>query len=153
MSHHTKKFRYCEPILHDTALGTHVVLSEFIDGDLRLHEVVVEDDDFPAEGSLFLLMVVGLQWKERTDKGEEKLDEKKRKQRMSAVDRVDDKKRGKGGKGLEERVECWDKKRKMREPKLEEQQKKNKMIEEGKKNEGKRAVSHYQSEADASSRS
>lgn len=41
--------------------GTHVVLSEFIDGDLRLHEVVVEDDDFPAEGSLFLFMVVGLQ--------------------------------------------------------------------------------------------
>lgn len=25
-----------------------VVLSEFIDGDLRLHEVVVEEDDFPA---------------------------------------------------------------------------------------------------------
>lgn len=41
----------------------------------------------------------------------------------------------------------------MREPKLEEQQKKNKMMEEGKKNERKRAVSHYQSEAGASSRS
>lgn len=44
-------------------MRTHVVLSEFIDGDLRLHEVVVEDDDFPAEGSLFLLMVVRLQQK------------------------------------------------------------------------------------------
>lgn len=71
-----------EPILHDVALGTHVVLSEFIDGDLRLHEVVVEDDDFPAEGSLFLFMVVGLQC-ERID-GRRKIGggKTKRKQRM-----------------------------------------------------------------------
>lgn len=41
----------------------------------------------------------------------------------------------------------------MRQPELEEQQKKNKMIEEGEKNERKRAVSHHQSEAGASSRS
>lgn len=61
------------------ARGTHIVLSEFIDGDLRLHEVVVEDDDFPAKGSLFLFMVVGLQCKrKRVDKGEEKLEKKKK---------------------------------------------------------------------------
>lgn len=41
--------------------GTHVVLSEFINGDLGLHEVVVEYNDFPAEGPLFLLVMLGLQ--------------------------------------------------------------------------------------------
>lgn len=40
---------------------TYVVLSEFIHGDLGLHEVVVEDDDLPAEGSLFLFVVLRLQ--------------------------------------------------------------------------------------------
>lgn len=44
---------------------THIVLSELIDGDLSLHEVVVEDNDFPAEGSLFLFMVLGLQYRGR----------------------------------------------------------------------------------------
>lgn len=44
-------------------MDTHVVLSELIDGDLRLHEVVVEDDDFSPEGSLFLFMVVGLSYR------------------------------------------------------------------------------------------
>lgn len=44
-------------------LGTHIVLSELIDGHLCLHEVVVEGDDFPPEGSLFLFMVVRLQYK------------------------------------------------------------------------------------------
>lgn len=42
-------------------MSTYIVLSEFINGNLRLHEVVVEDDDLPAEGSLFLFMVLGLQ--------------------------------------------------------------------------------------------
>lgn len=40
---------------------THIVLSEFIDGDLCLHQVIVENNDFPAERSLFLLMVLRLQ--------------------------------------------------------------------------------------------
>lgn len=52
-----------KPAVYGAAVGTHVVLSEFVYGDLCLHEVVVEDDDFSAEGSLFLLMVVGLRWK------------------------------------------------------------------------------------------
>lgn len=52
------------------ALGTHVVLSEFIDGDLGLHEVVVEDDDFSAEGSLFLLVVVGLRRRQEREDGQ-----------------------------------------------------------------------------------
>lgn len=45
----------------DGALSTHIVFSELVNGDLRFHEVVVEDDDLPAEGSLFLLVVLGLQ--------------------------------------------------------------------------------------------
>lgn len=69
---------------------------------------------------------------------------------MTVVDSVDDKKRS---ARLGERVECWDNKRKMREPELEEQQKKNKMIEEGRKNERRRAVSYYHSNASARSRS
>lgn len=52
------------------ALCTHVVLSEFIDGDLGLHEVVVEDDDFSAEGSLFLLVVVGLRRRKEQEDGQ-----------------------------------------------------------------------------------
>lgn len=44
--------------MDDAALSTHIVLSEFINGDLRLHEVVVENNDFPAEGSFFLFMVL-----------------------------------------------------------------------------------------------
>lgn len=49
-----------KPAVYGAAAGTHVVLSEFVYGDLCLHEVVVEDNDFPAKGSLFLFMVVGL---------------------------------------------------------------------------------------------
>lgn len=64
---------------------THVVLSEFIDGDLRLHEVVIEDNDFPAEGSLFLFVVVGLQSKKKNRQ------KRKENKRMSEVDRVDEK--------------------------------------------------------------
>jgi len=44
---------------------THIVLSEFINGDLGLHEVVVEDNDLSAEGPLLLVMVLRLphrQW-------------------------------------------------------------------------------------------
>lgn len=52
------------------ALCTHVVLSEFIDVDLGLHEVVVEDDDFSAEGSLFLLVVVGLRRRKEQEDGQ-----------------------------------------------------------------------------------
>jgi len=46
---------------HDAAPATHVVLSEFLDRDLWIHEVVVEEEDFPAEGSLLLFVVLGLQ--------------------------------------------------------------------------------------------
>ena len=53
------------------ALITHIVLSEFINGDLGLHEVVVEDDDLPAEGSLLLLVVLGLQGKEKERKNQQ----------------------------------------------------------------------------------
>lgn len=67
-----------KPIVHDAALGTHIVLSEFIDGDLRLHEVVVEDDDFPAEGSLFLFMVVGLKWKRKNQQRRREIGEEKK---------------------------------------------------------------------------
>lgn len=57
-------------------MGTHIVLSEFIDGDLRLHEVVVEEDNFPAEGSLFLLMVLGLQRKRKNRRGRREIEKK-----------------------------------------------------------------------------
>lgn len=40
---------------------THIVFSEFVDGHLGLHQVVVEDDDLSAEGSLLLFMVLRLQ--------------------------------------------------------------------------------------------
>lgn len=53
-------------------LCTHVVLSEFIDSDLGLHEVVVEDDDFSAEGSLLLLVVVGLRRQEQEERRRER---------------------------------------------------------------------------------
>lgn len=66
---HKKVHILLNPVRHDAALSTHVVLSEFIDGDLCLHEVVVEDDDFPAEGSLFLFMMVGLQHERKYGQG------------------------------------------------------------------------------------
>lgn len=69
--------------MHDAALSTHVVLSEFIDGNLCLHEVVVEDDDFPAEVSLFLLMVVGLQHERKYRQGT--IEEVKKKQKTKVV--------------------------------------------------------------------
>lgn len=68
-----------EPIINDGVLGTHVVLSELINGDLRFHEVVVEDDDLPAEGSLFLFMELRLQ-RRRIKKAGEKLGGKKTKE-------------------------------------------------------------------------
>lgn len=100
---HNKVHILLSPIRHDASLSTHVVLSEFIDGDLCLHEVVVEDDDFPAEGSLFLLMVVGLRHERKYRQGTMEEEEKKS---LSEVDRVDDKRGGAGSKGLKGRVEC-----------------------------------------------
>ena len=39
---------------------THVVLSELIQSDLGLHEVVVQDDDLATQHSVLLLVVLGL---------------------------------------------------------------------------------------------
>lgn len=39
---------------------THVVSPELFNGDLGLQEVIVEDDDLPAQRSFLVLMVLGL---------------------------------------------------------------------------------------------
>lgn len=38
----------------------HIVLLELVDGELGLHQVVVEDDDLSAQRPLFVVMVLRL---------------------------------------------------------------------------------------------
>lgn len=83
------------------ALSTHIVLSEFINGDLRLHEMIVENNDFPAEGSLFLLVVLWLECKRKNGQVKRETGEKQ-KEKNPKDDRVDDKMRGRKW-GLEKR--------------------------------------------------
>lgn len=64
-----------------TALSTHIVLSEFINGDLRLHEMIVENNDFPAEGSLFLLVVLWLWCKRKNGQVKRETGEKEKEQK------------------------------------------------------------------------
>lgn len=60
------------------ALSTHIVLSEFINGDLRLHEMIVQNNDFPAEGSLFLLVVLWLECKRKNGQVKRETGEKQK---------------------------------------------------------------------------
>lgn len=39
---------------------TYVVLPQLLDGELRLHQVVIENDDLSAQSSLLVVMVLGL---------------------------------------------------------------------------------------------
>lgn len=51
-------------------LYTHIVLSELFNGDLGLHEVIVEDDDLSTQRSFLILMVLGLNQTGEVERGE-----------------------------------------------------------------------------------
>lgn len=57
-------------ILRNGWLYTHIVLSELFNGDLGLHEVIVEDDNLSTQRSFLILMVLGLNHRGEVERGE-----------------------------------------------------------------------------------